>query len=171
MGYRLRMSLLSSSLSSPSGTGALSDSASFSTRGINDSIVWRHATVCWDNCKHHGRGSSEEVYHTSQWFNIAERPPATDLRGGNASEDSLTKSMANLVEAYAVDFQSDLFSSAAPGPVGDFGRLLWSLPGTDRFRLEMVSGSVLCEKVCSDGPSRMKSLTYRSTPDPEGSRD
>ena len=64
---------------------------------------------------------------------MAERPPTTDLRGGNASEDSLAKSMANLVVAYAVDFQSDLLSSAALGSVGDFGRLLWSLPGTDRI--------------------------------------
>ena len=35
----------------------------------------------------------------------------------------------------------------------------------------MVSGSVFCEKACSDGPSRTKSLTYRSIPVPEGSRD
>jgi len=46
LGYRLRISLLSSSLTSPSGTGPLSDSASRATRDINDSIVWRHATVC-----------------------------------------------------------------------------------------------------------------------------
>ena len=46
MGYRLRVFLLHSSLISPSGTGKLSDSASRSTRGINASIVWRHAIVC-----------------------------------------------------------------------------------------------------------------------------
>ena len=45
MDYRLRIILLSSSFIPPSGTGPLSDSASCSTRGINDSIVWRHATV------------------------------------------------------------------------------------------------------------------------------
>ena len=44
-GYRLRVFLLSSSLTSPSGTGALSDSTSPLTRGINDSIVSRHATI------------------------------------------------------------------------------------------------------------------------------
>ena len=64
---------------------------------------------------------------------MAERPPTIDLRGGNASEDSLTKLMANLVVAYAVDFQFSLFSSAAPGSAGGFGRLLWSLPGTGRI--------------------------------------
>ena len=45
---------------------------------------------------------------------MAERLPATDLRGGNTSEDSLTRLMASLVVAYAVDFQSDLFSGASP---------------------------------------------------------
>ena len=44
---------------------------------------------------------------------MAERPPATDLRGGNTSEDSFTRLMANLVVVYAVDFQSDLLSGAA----------------------------------------------------------
>ena len=62
---------------------------------------------------------------------MAERPPATDLRGGNASEASLTKSIANLVEVYAVDFQSDLPLSAAPGSAGGFGRVFLSPPGTD----------------------------------------
>ena len=37
--YRLRAVLLSTSFTSPSGTGALRDSASPSTRGINDSMV------------------------------------------------------------------------------------------------------------------------------------
>ena len=46
---------------------------------------------------------------------MAERPPATDLRGGNTSEDSFTMWTANLVAAYAVDFQSDPFSSVALG--------------------------------------------------------
>ena len=46
VGYRLRIVLLLSSLSSPSGTGPLSESASPSTRGINDSIVWRQAIIC-----------------------------------------------------------------------------------------------------------------------------
>ena len=46
---------------------------------------------------------------------MAESPPATDLRGGNASEDSFTRLMANLVVAYAVDFQSDLFPGTTSG--------------------------------------------------------
>ena len=50
-GYPLRVALLPSSLTSPVGTGALSDCASPSTRGINDSIVWRQAIVFWDGCK------------------------------------------------------------------------------------------------------------------------
>ena len=45
-GYRLRSFLLASSLTSPSGTGALSDCASPSTRGTNDFIVLWHAIVC-----------------------------------------------------------------------------------------------------------------------------
>ena len=44
---------------------------------------------------------------------MAERPPTTDLRGGNTSEDSFTMLMANLVVAYAVDFQSDLLPGVA----------------------------------------------------------
>ena len=39
VGYRLRISLLSSSLTSPSGTGALSECGNPSTRGINDSFA------------------------------------------------------------------------------------------------------------------------------------
>ena len=46
VGYRSRVFLLSSSLTSPSGTEALNDSANPSTRGIKDSIVFRHAIVC-----------------------------------------------------------------------------------------------------------------------------
>ena len=44
--YFLRIVLLSCSLTSTSGTGALNDPASRSTRGINVSIVWRHAVIC-----------------------------------------------------------------------------------------------------------------------------
>ena len=65
---------------------------------------------------------------------MAERPPTTDLSGGSASEDSFTRLMANLVVAYAVDFQSDSLSGAGPGLTvwtEGSGRLLWSIPGTD----------------------------------------
>jgi len=61
---------------------------------------------------------------TSQWFRIAESPPATDLRGGKASEDSFTRLMANFVVAYAVEIQFDLPLDVAPGSTvrpGDFG--------------------------------------------------
>ena len=44
--YLSRAFLLSFSLNSPAGTGSLNDCASPSIRGINDSIVWRHAVVC-----------------------------------------------------------------------------------------------------------------------------
>ena len=61
---------------------------------------------------------------------MAERHPTADLRGGKTSEDSFTRLMANLVVAYAVDFQSDLLSGAAfeseVWAVGS-GALLWSL--------------------------------------------
>ena len=78
---------------------------------------------------------------------MAERPPAADWRGGKAAEDSFSRSMTNLVAAYAMD-QSNLLSGAAPDsvvwPEGS-GRLLRSLPGTDKFWLETVPGSVLRE--------------------------
>jgi hypothetical protein len=131
-GYPLRIVLLASSSTSPSGTGALSDCASPSTRGISDSIVWRHAIVCCDNRKYHERCGMEEMDCTSQCCRMAERPPATDLSGGKASEDSFTRLMANLVVEYAVDFQSDLLSCAAVGSTGLFeGPKRLSL-GTDR---------------------------------------
>ena len=44
---------------------------------------------------------------------MAERPPATDLSGGKASADPLTRLMVNLAALYAVDFQSDPFLSVA----------------------------------------------------------
>ena len=46
---------------------------------------------------------------------MAERPPMTDLSGGKASADSLTRLIANLVAEYAVDFQFDPFSPVALG--------------------------------------------------------
>ena len=113
--YRLREARLSSSLTSPSGAGALSVSASPSIRGINDSIVWRHAIVCWDSCEFHGRGNVKEVERTSQYCKMTERPPATDLRGGKTSEDSFTMLTASLVVAYVVDFQLGFFSCAVAG--------------------------------------------------------
>jgi len=52
---------------------------------------------------------------TSQFLRIAERLPATDLRGGKASEESFTILMANLVAENAVNFQLVFFSYAALG--------------------------------------------------------
>jgi hypothetical protein len=80
---------------------------------------------------------------------MAERPPATDLRGGKTSEDSFTRLMANLVVAYAVDFQSDLFSDATLGSaVGseDFLRSLCPILKTERNRLEREGRSVMRER-------------------------
>ena len=65
---------------------------------------------------------------------MAERPPTTDLRGGITSEDSFTRLMANLVVAYAVDFQSDELSGSTLGSMvlsEGLGRLVWSLLATD----------------------------------------
>ena len=67
---------------------------------------------------------------------MAERPPATDLRGGNASEDSFTRLMANLVVAYVVDFQSDFL----PRPLPKID------PRAGRIRSEAVEDSLLREK-------------------------
>ena len=89
-------------------------------------------------------------------------PPATDLSGGNTSEDSFTRLTASLVVAYAVDFQSDLLSGTAPGSTvwsNDFGVLPWSLLGTGRIWLEAVSGSVVRKK-CLDELPRIESFTH-----------
>jgi len=62
-----------------------------------------------------------ELNHTSQWLRMAERPPARDLRGGKASEDSFIIWAANFVVVYAVDAQFDLFSAIAPGRTAGSG--------------------------------------------------
>ena len=109
---------------------------------------------------------------TSRFFRMAERPPVADWRGGNAAEDSFSRSMTSLVVAYAVDVQSNLLSGATPESAmwsEDSGRLVWSFPGTgSRILLETDSGSVLCKKVCLDGPSETKAFTHRWTPGQEG---
>ena len=55
-----------------------------------------------------------------------------------------------MVAAYVVDIQSGFLSDTAPvsmvWPDG-FGRFLSFLPGTSRFRSELVSGSVLREEM------------------------
>ena len=92
---------------------------------------------------------------------MAESPPATDLRGGNTSEDSFTRLMANLVVAYAADLQSDLFSGAAPESTvwsNDFGVLSWSLPETERIGFGAGAGSVVRKK-CLDERSGIKWFT------------
>ena len=113
----------------------------------------------------------EEIRRTSQWSRTAERPPAMDLRGGNASEDSFTRFMANLVVAYVVDFQSDLLSGNIPTSVvwpQGFERVLSSLLGAGRVRSELVSGSVLCEQMGLDESAGIKRFPYRWIPDYEG---
>jgi len=82
---------------------------------------------------------------TSQCLRIAERPPATDLRGGKASEDSFIIWMANLVVEYAVNFRLDLFLDVGPESAvssEDFVRFLFSLPKTDRNRSGVTLRSV-----------------------------
>ena len=75
---------------------------------------------------------------------MAESPPTTDLRGGNASADSFTRSITSSVVAYAVDFQSDSLSGAAPGSMvrpEAPGRLPWLCPGTGTVFSASVLGS------------------------------
>ena len=74
-----------------------------------------------------------EQNRTSQCLRTAARPPATDLSGGRAPEDSFTKSMTSLVEEYAVDFQFDSFWLAVPSPKvrSEDSKILSSL-GVDR---------------------------------------
>ena len=61
---------------------------------------------------HELRRSRIEMYHTSELSRIKHSTPATDLSGGKASAESLTPRRSNLTVEKAVDFQSDLFSSA-----------------------------------------------------------
>ena len=149
MDYLLKFALLS--FSSPSEARVLSDSTSPSTRGINDSIVFRQAIVCWENHEYTGKCGMSGMGHTSQCLRIAESPPATDLRGGKASEDSFTRLMASLVVAYTVEPQFDLLSYPGLGSIvwsGVFGRLasLWSLPGVNMNWSGTESGSSLSEQ-------------------------
>ena len=59
-----------------------------------------------------------DMGHTSQFSRIKQRPPATDLSGGNTSAESLTPRRSTLAGADAMDFQFDLLPSpAAPAPV------------------------------------------------------
>ena len=79
--------------------------------------------------------------------------------------------MANLVVAYAVDFQSDLLLGAAPAsvvwPEGS-GGLLSSFPGTGRTRSGFASGSASCEEMGLDESAGIELFAYRWIPDPEG---
>lgn len=156
MGYRWKSSLLSSSLTSPSGTDTLKDIASFSIRGINDSIFWRQATVFWGSYKHRGWHNLGEMGHTSQWFRMAESALITESSGGNASEDPFTGLIANPVVADVVGFRSDSLSGAALGSTAwseGLGRRARSLPRTERILLEMVPGSARerCVQMCCLG--------------------
>ena len=63
--------------------------------------------------------------------------------------------MANLVGAYAVGFRSDVLSGTALGLTAryeDFGRLLWSIPGTGGTWPGMVLGPASHERMCSGEP-------------------
>ena len=105
---------------------------------------------------------------------MAERPPATDLRGGKASADSFTRLMANLVVAYAVGLQSDLLTGAALGSTVWSEDFWWSpFPTlkTDRNRSERERRSVLREKVWLDRPLGAERLPYLLVLDREWPRD
>ena len=104
---------------------------------------------------------------------MAERHPATDLRGGKTSEDSLTRSTASLVAEYVVDFQSDFFADAVLGSTDwseGFGRSLCPILRTDRNRSENEGRTVLREKTWLDKSLGRKLFEYRLTPDHDGSR-
>jgi len=84
--------------------------------------------------------------HTSQFSRIKQRPPATDLSGPKASAESLTPRRSNLAVADAVDFQLDLFpSAAAPGSVFSSGR------GSSGAGPGVVEGSTLSEGTIRGG--------------------
>ena len=81
--------------------------------------------------------------------------------------------MANLVVAYAVDFQSNLLLGTAPAsvvwPEGS-GGLLSSFPGTGRTRSGFASGSASCKEMGLDESAGIELFAYRWIPDPEGSK-
>jgi len=112
---------------------------------------------------------------TSQCFRMAERPPATDLRGGKTSEDSFTICIANLVVEYAVDFRLDLFLDVALGSTvvssEDFVRFLFPVLRTDRIRSEVAERSVLRDRARLDESSETKPFAYCWIPDHGRSRD
>ena len=111
---------------------------------------------------------------TSQCFRMAERPPATDLRGGKTSEDSFTIWIASLVVEYAVDFRLDLFLDVALGSAvssEDFVRFLFPGLKTDRIRSDAAERSVLRGRVWLDESSGIKSFAYCWVPDHERSKD
>ena len=58
----------------------------------------------------------EGRHRTSEFSRMKQRPPATDLSGPKTSAESLTPRRSNLADDDAVDFQSGLFTSAAPLP-------------------------------------------------------
>lgn len=94
------------------------------TLGANDSIARSFAFTRWVlvsivECL-------LEDDHTSQFSRIKQRPPATDLSGGNASDDPLTPWRNNLAVADALDFQRDPFLSAVSGTFSSALRTCWT---------------------------------------------
>ena len=120
--YRSNFFRLSRSLGSPPETDPQSSSDRASTRGANDPIVSSFPFVRWDACKSRYRVCKGGL--TSQFSRMKQSPPATDLRGGKASAESLTPRRVSLAVADALDFQSNFFSSAAAlGSVFSPGRM------------------------------------------------
>ena len=105
--------LLSCSLRSPSDVDVQSVAERALTLGAKDSIAWVFAFVRWNVCKGYRRYAWKEGL-TSQFSKMKQSPPATDLSGPKASEESLTPRRNSLAVADAVDFQSDLFLSSVP---------------------------------------------------------
>lgn len=108
------MFLLDSSFSSPSETGPRSDSASELTRGAKCSIACLFSCGRWHGSKYYGSRNVWEVDNTSQLSRsrIEQRPPATYLRGGKASAESLTVQRSNL--AVEDRYFSPLSPTASP---------------------------------------------------------
>ena len=84
------------------------------TLRANDSIACVFTFVRWNAFEGYRWYAWKEGL-TSQCSRMKQRPPATDLSGPKASAESLTPRKNNPAAADAVDFQSCLFLSPAPG--------------------------------------------------------
>jgi len=102
---------LSSSLTSPGGIGAESDSESTLTLGANSSMEFSFTSVCYNGREYH-KSSTREGGHTSQLSRMKQRDLERDLSGPKAAAESLAPRSSSVMAA-TVDSRFGFFSSVA----------------------------------------------------------